>query len=288
MAKETKFTENVAMEKGNSLQRAVETIEKTILRFTTGLEESDLSIEGKKVLSINGVRHEIDILVRAKLPAGYESSFIFECKNTKSKVDKNDIIIFSEKIRACRAQKGFFVAKNYTRDAINQANNDGRIELITFEELNPDEIKLPRGLHGIYVGDSNFNITFIVSGAIDCKNISISASDFKHNGEIFNMQEYIDTYIEDLKSERTNQFPAQYNNGDKFTVDIDEFCHIMKDKIKLFDHQLLGIVISGKIEVSVHRSQIVSVFDVKSRGRFISTKIDMPVGEFGCDFVSID
>src|SRR5689334_20905416 len=58
---------------------------------------------------------------------GYTVTFIFECKNWEDAVGKNEIIIFSEKIDAVSAQRGYFVAKSFTRDAEAQALKDPRM-----------------------------------------------------------------------------------------------------------------------------------------------------------------
>ena len=107
--------------KGNELEDAVRAIESHILKSAPNFSEGTFKIESKRVVTSGGVKHEIDIYVTASLAAGYEAIFIFECKNWEAKVGKNELIIFSEKISAVRAQKGFFVAKSYTRDAEAQA-----------------------------------------------------------------------------------------------------------------------------------------------------------------------
>ena len=65
---------------------------------------------------------------------GYRSLFIFECKNWQRRVNKNEVIVFSEKIRALQAQKGFFVARSFTRDARAQAASDPRVQLLHIKE----------------------------------------------------------------------------------------------------------------------------------------------------------
>src|SRR5215831_7300392 len=96
-------------EKGDTLEQAVKAIESAILRAFPGYTESTFRIESKKVLSIGGVRHEIDIYVTVDLGMQYTAVFVFECKNWLEKVGKNEIIVFSEKVKVCNAQKGFFV-----------------------------------------------------------------------------------------------------------------------------------------------------------------------------------
>src|SRR5437763_15769992 len=95
-------------EKGDQLERAVRAIEQAILAQSPGLKQNAFRIESKKLLVSDGVKHEIDLWVQVDIGPGYDSIFIFECKNWEEKVSKNEIIIFSEKIKATNAQRGFF------------------------------------------------------------------------------------------------------------------------------------------------------------------------------------
>src|SRR3569832_769525 len=90
-----------------------------------------------KVLVQNGVRHEIDVFVTASLAAGYDATLIFESKNWNAKVGKNELIIFSEKVAVSGAQRGFIVAKAFTKDAQAQAKKDSRILLFSASLFEP-------------------------------------------------------------------------------------------------------------------------------------------------------
>ena len=127
-----------AYQKGSELEEAVKLLEQTILKSKPGLKDAPFLIESKKIIVKNGVRNEIDVYVEIDLGHGYKSVFIFECKNWKDPVGKNDIIIFSEKIKLTNSQKGYFVAEKFTKDARNQAITDERIELL---ELTINEAK---------------------------------------------------------------------------------------------------------------------------------------------------
>jgi hypothetical protein len=102
-------------QKGNSLEAAVAAIEALILATAPGLREKTFLIESKKIVKVDGVRHEIDIFVTIDLGQEYKSIFIFECKNWKDAVDKNEIIILSEKVRATAAAHGYLVANSSPR-----------------------------------------------------------------------------------------------------------------------------------------------------------------------------
>lgn len=159
MRRKVTMARTKAQEKGDALERAVELIERFILEDNSN---ATVTIEPKKILVVNKVKHEIDIYITIDYGKGYKSLFIFECKNWKKKVDKNELIVFSKKIEVAHAQKGYFIAKSYTEDAKAQAEQDGRIELLfATEELEA----LPSYIAGFHIlsnviKDSNINLFF--------------------------------------------------------------------------------------------------------------------------------
>jgi hypothetical protein len=90
---------------------------------------------------------------------------VFECKNWQDKVGKNDIIVFSEKVKATNAQRGFFVAKSFTKDAVAQAEKDPRLELLTAAELDPSSVLVPPNLISTHIITGSVNVVFGGSAA---------------------------------------------------------------------------------------------------------------------------
>src|SRR6266496_4769736 len=123
-----------AQVKGDALEDAVHFIEMAILDADPDSIDSPITIERKKIVTIQGVRHEIDIYITINNGKGYLSTFIFECKNWKNKVDKDEIIVFARKVADVRATKGFFVARRVTSDAIAQAERDA-VEILTADDV---------------------------------------------------------------------------------------------------------------------------------------------------------
>src|SRR5215470_1031252 len=123
-----------AQVKGDALEDAVYMIERAILGADPDAVDSPIKIERKKIIKVQGVRHEIAIYITINNGKGYLSTFIFECKNWKNKVDKDEIIVFARKVAVVRATKGFFIARRFTSDAIAQAERDG-IELLTADDV---------------------------------------------------------------------------------------------------------------------------------------------------------
>ena len=77
-------------DKGDALENAVAAIEEVILQSSAGIGRKPI-IEKKKIIIVNSVRHEIDVYVTADLAPGYESIFVFECKNWKALLSPNVI-----------------------------------------------------------------------------------------------------------------------------------------------------------------------------------------------------
>ena len=90
-------------EKGRALENVVHAIEHVILQFSPTLHDKAFRIEPRKHISVDDVRHEIDIFVTVELAPGYASTFIFECKNWSKAVGKNEVGNFSDKIGAADA-----------------------------------------------------------------------------------------------------------------------------------------------------------------------------------------
>jgi len=130
---------NTNLEKGNQLETAVELIEKAILNSDSSLRGSKFIIELKKILVIEGVRYEIDLYVEINHNFGYQSVYLFECKNWESNVPTEEITKFSDKISVTKAQKGFFIAKSYTSSAESKARLDKRVNLLYVDD-NPIEV----------------------------------------------------------------------------------------------------------------------------------------------------
>ena len=117
-------------DKGDALEEAVRLIEETILQNSPVTKDAIITIEPKKIVIADNVKHEIDLFITIDLGKGYKSTFIFECKNWEEAVGKNEIIVFSEKIKVVQAQKGYFIARSFGTYAVAQAKKDERLELL--------------------------------------------------------------------------------------------------------------------------------------------------------------
>jgi hypothetical protein len=116
--------------KGKHLERAVACIEEAIINNNPFLKNAPFTIETNKILQVHGVKMEIDVLVETLPDSTYKSKVIFECKNWKDPVDKNAVIILSDKVNALGANFGFLVAPAITKSAKARLLQDSRLKFL--------------------------------------------------------------------------------------------------------------------------------------------------------------
>lgn len=283
-----------AQQKGNALEEAVRMIEAVILRANPATtNEATITIEPKKVMVIDGVKHEIDIFITIDHGRGYKAFFIFECKNWEEAVGKNEIIVFSEKIKAVQAQQGYFIAKSFGEYAVAQAKQDKRIELL----LASDAL----GLLPPFV--ANFRIAYHI---VVSTNISLGML-----GDPQKLGTLTVTDESKVKFQNVELLQGEFNKRIQNAVVEEVMKHeptatftegvvYFYDKTRTFTFQPNELFIDGTEcrelmahiiwEVLIIRPRIVSKFDIKTRGRIITFESDpLPTGEIiKTWFINID
>jgi len=242
-----------------------------ILESSPVLREQSFTIETRKRVAVGGVHHEIDIVVTATLAKGYTSLFIFECKNWEAAVGKNEIIVFSEKIDAVSAQRGYFVAKSFTKDAEAQALKDPRITLLTATEHNPAailttdcfEFTAPASVKG----SSKFRVTG--SSGKHMYSIQIQGTKFRLGGTERLLKEYMDSWMQELYAERLLGFS---------TSTLPEGVHPMAASAErsfgageflINDKEIEHVQIEAEFGVQIFRPAVIADYEVATRGRAI-------------------
>jgi len=66
---------------GKSLERATELIETHILNHIQKGDIGEITIQNNKIVTVNGVKNEIDVHITIDLKVGTSLIYIFECKN---------------------------------------------------------------------------------------------------------------------------------------------------------------------------------------------------------------
>ena len=277
---------------GDALEDAVRLIEQTILQTTA--KGATVTIEPKKVITVDGVKHEIDLFITIDFGKGYTAIYIFECKNWIKGVGKNSIIVFSAKINVTKAQKGFFIAKRFGKHAIAQAKLDDRIELLTASTELDTLPPLITTFHMVHEVSSRTDLSFRVVtsnpqdlvGHTDTNEIRA-----RLRNEELSYQEFAQHIHDIVKNEVMNHEPTG-----TFREGIHPY-----DRTRTFTYQPGELFIDGlecreleahvTWETQIIHPKIVSKFDIQTRGRVVRQEFDnLPpgLGEFKMSFINID
>lgn len=279
-----------AQRKGDSLEAAVHSIEETILRLAPGFAEGTFKILNKHVVVTQGVHHEIDLFVVASMPTGYESTFIFECKNWQSKVGKNEIIVFSEKIAASAATRGFFVANSFSKDARAQAKKDARVKLLLASYMQPVvRLKFPQFIH-IHLGKTDVHIQVGLArreGAVPAEQFVFAGKVLRVGGEAFPMESYVNQWAEHVRQEEVNIQKVGERADGPYTISIHATRSFNPGEAYVDEESVLHLALTGTAEVTVVRAAVLSIFEVASRGRLLKLGIDHAGLEIRADVVEI-
>lgn len=280
-----------AKQKGDALEDAVHAIEHTLLSSFPGLAQETFRIQSNRIINSDGVRHEIDIFVTADFPNGYESTFIFECKNWQAKVGKNEIIVFTEKIAAVSAQRGFFIAQAFTKDALAQAAKNSRLKLLIASHIQPiTTVKFPQLVYS-HVGETTVNVKF---GVPDFSKTPLATRSDLCDGtivvenEAMNTSEYISRWVNTIRSDEIGRMDiSQLHDGDHI-VNFSTELQFALGKAYLDGFSLLKISLEGLAKVTLVRAQIFSIYDIETRGRLLKIGMDCEGIEIRADIVEKD
>ncbi|HYA64917.1 MAG TPA: restriction endonuclease [Candidatus Sulfotelmatobacter sp.] len=258
-------------EKGDALENAVAAIEEVILQSSAGMGRHPL-IEKKKIVVFNGVRHEIDICVTADLAPGYRSIFIFECKNWKEAVGKNEIIVFSEKIDASGATSGCFVAKSYTSDAVNQARQDPRITLLLAAEHDPDSGAEAFQFFTRSPEMTKLDVTMYKRGSasLDQRPIPLETAELECSGRPVDLRSQLHIWSINVCADDLMAFFEEPVPAGIYHRVVDRDLHFAPGQVSINHQEVEKLAFHVEYQVTVTLVPVLSHFEVKSRGRCIT------------------
>jgi hypothetical protein len=268
-------------ERGDALEAAVAAIETHILRTSPALREKTFLIESKKIINVGGVHHEIDIFVTIELGQRYQSVFIFECKNWEDAIGKNEVIVFSEKIAAAQAQRGFFVGKSFTKDAQSQAAKDPRVILLVASEHDPAAAPVPFGFHGVISIPQHSEATFFRRGRThsELTSIDVSTAEAKLLGEVIDLRQYMLTWAEKTCSDDLLRFRSERLPEGTYDRAADSEREFAPGTLSLNGLDMERATISIGYKVKVVRPAVISYFEVESRGHsLLFSPVQLPTG----------
>ncbi len=281
-----------AQKKGDDLEKAVQLIETYILGNNPATKEAIVTIEPKKIVVVKGVKHEIDIYITIDYGKGYKAYFIFECKNREKKVGKDEIIVFSRKIDVVHAQKGYFVAKSFTRDAIAQAEQDDRIELLTATEELDTSLPLIANFHIISntVLDSHSNFVLRHSELFKPGTTYTHESAVHYRNEDLLLRTFNERMQHKIVNEVMRKVPGDVVGKGAYTYTKTQTLLFQPQELTIEGQEIYRVDMTVTWQTNIVRPKIVSKFDIKTRGRVVTYDSgELPtVGNIQVSFIEIE
>ena len=257
--------------KGDALEKAVQLIETYILGSNPATKEAIVTIEPKKTVIVNKVKHEIDIYITIDYGKGYKGYFIFECKNWTKKVDKDEIIVFSKKVEVVNAQTGYFIAKGFTRDAEAQAEQDGRLKLLIATEELDTSTPLILDFHILLNTDVDSHSNFILRPNEIFKPSTLTHESFVlYNSEHLLLRTFNERIRQRLIDETMRSVPANAFVEDACSYTITKTLVFQPKELIIEGQQCYRLDMTVTWKTRIIRPPIVSKFDIKTRGRVIT------------------
>lgn len=255
-------------DKGEALEAAVAAIEELILQ-TSPASAAQPIVEKKKIIQVGGVRHEIDVHVTINPALGYESTYIFECKNWQDAVGKNEIIVFSEKIDASNAARGYFVAKAFSSDAEAQAKKDPRLILLLATEHDP-ATPAPIAFFARFPQLQKVRAKLSVRGTrgVNIKTIKVEEARTIYLGTDINLLKQVDAWSKEACDENVAKSNSEMLAEGTHEKAIDCERRFPPGDLTVDEQDIEKIDLHIEYKMTVEKSRMISHFEVQSRGRF--------------------
>jgi hypothetical protein len=257
--------------KGRALENAVHAIEAVILASSPALREQPFTIEARKIITVGGVHHEIDIFVTVEVAKGYTATFIFECKNWQAAVGKNEIIVFSEKIDATSAQRGYFVAKSFTKDAEARALKDPRVTLLTATEHDPATTILPDLFHITAPATVKSSTTFRALGAAgtNMAPITVPGTKVRLYGNEVLLSDYLTAWTQEVYQDPLLGFATAHLPEGAYPMTVSAERSFGAGECAINGQEMEHVRLDAEFGVHIMRPPVISHYEVATRGRAV-------------------
>lgn len=259
------------IKKGRSLETAINRIQDAILRSDPRLAGSKFSIEPNKIVTVLGVRHEFDLYIRTLPDSSYESIFVFECKNWRKTVGKNEVMNLGAKVHTIGAAHGYLVARKFSKDAVAQANQEKRVTLLHVN----DDFATPATFE--MRGDAHQLITlkvdikeYDVPPVTPPPQISLDGKEFRLQGQVIDIQAFLIGIADKMALQERRENIGKYQEEGSHSVECAELLKFERGELLFDGASVEHFVLNLKFNVIVRKAKLISKFELKDQGRFFS------------------
>jgi hypothetical protein len=259
-------------------------VEQYLLRITPELREQDFKFETKKRVMVDGGQREIDIYVTHKAAHGYESIFIYECRNRKKPANWEDIAAFRRKIEVTSATWGCFVAKKFAKTARAEAEKDSRVRLLVAEEIF-EPIAL--FVHFPQLTGLNVILRRLLGGApVDYS--SMPGPETYYRSWSIPLKQMLIGVAQQVCMEDIGKFLKTTPNEGIHKFEKRATLPLPRMELVVNNEEIVEIIFDIKYQITVLPTAVISHFLVESRGRYIKAEnVKLGESEIPVEFVIV-
>ena len=183
-------------------------------------------------------------------------------------MNKNEIIVFSEKIKAIGAAQGYFLATSFTKDAKAQAKKDNRMTLRTVTEHDPLQLSDFKSfdIHHEY---KNFQpVIYARDGQPWDALLTSLVLIVRYKGSTEILEKLVVEWCREVAKERLRGFASDKPTG-VYDFDYDFVRNFSPGELAIRGRDIATLHIFAMTTAEVYQRPIISSFEIESRGRVI-------------------
>lgn len=263
-------------QKGDALESAVHAIESVILRKNGPNLNCAFVLEPKKIITVDGVRYEIDLYIEvAPVAHGYPPSiYLFESKNWKRTVGWNQVSDLARKVDVTGAARGFVVAKSFSKDARNFARQNPRIELLSVSEIDGSSIVRFPFVGGILTDPPKCRIELRPNDAVLDASLA-DDTEVTLGDKTMPLREYIEEWMRGAVARRTSNFGSHHAPEGETELGLSEERDFIAPQMFVCGRRIAAATLIGTVKVRNYKSKYKWSFEVEDRGRVVVQEINM-------------
>lgn len=268
--------------KGRLLEYAIARIEEHLLEKDPSLRGTNGKVEKNKIVTVDGVRHEVDVWIVVNSGSHLETTHIIEAKNWKGAVGTDEVSKLKVKRDEVRAASATLVARRFSRDARNLASKERITLLEASEDLAPTNIEL--SIYSSRVESGCATITFSDATKIP-SSVSFSESICTYRGQQFQLGALIDRLVEQEVAAQSRTDPRN-NLGGMFTGRLKAPIVFTGGELLVADCEVSVITLELDYSVNITLPAATWRIGVEKKGGLV--KFQYPDGTLGYKNLTVD
>jgi hypothetical protein len=257
---------------GTALEEAVEIIRTSILESDPRFKGTRFTVERRRILNVNGARHEIDVFVQTLPGSDLAATFIYECKDWADPVGIEAVHVLANKMETLQATRGFLVARQLTKDAraLLDANPKLRHIRCSSEFAGPlNTVTLCHSVHDPIARTVSLRFRGIPPSEHPTK-LEWEGKTCSYNNQDTDLHAVIEPWFDELVAEDTRKNAAKYLHEGTHSSTLTGRVEFQPGEFLFDGMDVEHLDIQGHYHITVTRQKPRFKFELDQQGRIVA------------------